>query len=99
MDTTISNVDPTAVALSPVEQLRAKIHDAEKEFARALRTEFKAMSDRADELDEQISEANFYGDEAVRKALGKLLKGFGEIDEILSDLSKDSGTADEDNMK
>jgi hypothetical protein len=82
---TISNTTAT-VALSPLERLRAKVHAAEKEFTGALKTEFEAMYARVDELDEQIGEAPpFDGDEHLRKLLGKLLKGLGEVVETLSD--------------
>ena len=55
---TISNITPTAstTPVSPLEQMRAKIRDAEKEFTQALRAEFQAMYDRVDELDDGISE-------------------------------------------
>lgn len=93
----ISNTTPTAstttVALSPVEQLRAKIHDAEKEFAQVLRTEFEALSVRADELNEQINETHFANDQSLQKALTRAIKGLAEVVEILGD---SIDTADED---
>ena len=85
----------TTVALSPLEELREKIRDAEKEFANTLRAEFAAIYARVDELDDGIGEAHFvkhFDDEALRKVLGKVLKGLAEADEILSD-----GTDDETN--
>ena len=48
---------------------------------------------RANELDEDICEAHFNDDEYLRKVLGKVLKGLGDIVEILSDVAD---TADED---
>jgi hypothetical protein len=81
---TISNTTTTD-ALSPLEQLRAKMHAAEKEFTQALRAEFKAMYERVEELDTEISEVQFDGHEHLRKVLGKVLKGLHEVVETLSD--------------
>ena len=82
---TISNITPTAstTPVSPLEQMRAKIHDAEKEFAKALRAEFKAMYDRASELYDEISEVRSDGD--LLKPLNKALKGLYEVVQTLSD--------------
>jgi hypothetical protein len=80
---TISDMTASTVTLSPLEQLRAKIHDAEKEFAKTLRTEFAAIKNRINDLDDEISEARL-GDELLRKLLGKVHKGLNEIIETLS---------------
>lgn len=80
----ISNTTTPTDALTPLEQLQAKIQDARSEFARALKTEFKAMYDRANELYDDISEARF-GDERLLKSLNKVLKGLDEVVESLSD--------------
>ena len=56
----ITTVDNTTTdALSPLEQMRAKIQDAENEFAKTLRAEFAAIYARVNELDDGISEAYF----------------------------------------
>jgi hypothetical protein len=89
---TISNFTPiestATAALSPLEQLRAKIHDAEKAFAKTLRTQFEAIHARVYELDDEICEARL-NDEHMRKALSKARKGLGEVICILSDGTDD----------
>jgi uncharacterized protein involved in exopolysaccharide biosynthesis len=84
-DSTLApTVSTMVVTLSPLEQLRAKIHDAEKEFAKTLRTEFEAIHNRVNELDDEINDSRL-GDELLpRKLLGKVLKGLNEIIETLS---------------
>jgi hypothetical protein len=86
------NSDEISIALSPLEQMRAKIQDAEKEFAKTLRAEFAAIYAKVDELDDGICEAHFDSHEHLRKVLiNKVLKGLKEVVDILSD-GTDEGT-------
>jgi hypothetical protein len=87
---TISNIPTeTTVTLSPLETMRARIRDAEREFSRILRTEFKAMHDRTSELYDEISEArderHFDRDGRLPKLLNKALKSLDEVVQTLSD--------------
>lgn len=74
---------------SPLEQLRTKVRAAQTDFVQALKIEFEAMLERAENFGDEIDEVQFDGHESVSKTLGNVVKGLSIIVDLLSDPNED----------